>query len=562
MNLRRKYLFSAGLVLIGLACALALFYYRHMRALLIQEALHKSAVVLEEVEAIRGYVKEELRPVVRDLAGRDHFVIEAMSSTYVSLRIMKRFETKMDGIRFRRVSFNPLNPANMADAYEEEMFDWFEAHPDKRLWQGIVSKNGQEYFVSILPDYFEPGCLRCHGDPARAPRELVERYGTGHGYRFTPGELGGLDSIWISVSRSFALARRDSLAVFLVILVAVLTTLFVLHVSFDRLVLSRLTGIASLLLGDEDAEQRSDATLPAPLVRGDELERLRLSLKTLGRYVRIARKGADMAPDFVGGYVVGRPVAMGTLSWIYKGNKADRDTAVLLKLPLAARMDNPIYAACFRAEVRMMLEFNHENMVAALGQAGEGVVLEPVNGIDFESWLHMDGQWPNCLPIIGQICDLVASLHSFGIVHHDLRPALFLLEDKNRVRLFDLGYAHWRELPDILADSGLGPVGDYRYMAPELLRGERGDPRSDIYSIGMLLFLAITGRLPHAREQLLPNGWLERKKEIPPLRRFRPDVSGDLENVIDKALAWKPEKRYQWVEDLWEDLVACFPEDR
>ncbi len=559
MNLRRKYFFSAGLVLVILALVLALLYYRHMRSVLINEALDKSAVVLEEVEAIRGYVKDELRPVVSSLVGRDRFVIEAMSSTYVSLRIMERFGQKMDGIRFRRVSLNPLNPDNMADSYEEEMFDWFDEHPEKRLWQGIVNKDGQDFFVSILPDYFETGCLKCHGDPGQVPRELIKRYGTRHGYRFVAGELGGLDSIWISVARPLALARRDSLVVFVVILAAVLAALFVLHVFFDRLVLSRLTHISSLLLeDDEETGGPRKAALPSGTGRGDELERLRLSLKTLARYVRIARKGADLAPDFVGRYAVGRPMAMGTLSWLYKAVEAGGDSEVILKLPQAEIMDNPIYAACFRAEVKMMRAFKHENMVTCIGREGEGIVLDPVDGTDLAAWFQEQrGNWQPCLPVIGQICDLVASLHSFGIVHHDLRPALFFLEAKQKVRLFDLGYAHWRELPDLLASSGVGPIGDYRYMAPELLRGERGDPRSDIYSLGMLVYLAAAGTLPFAEEKTLPDAWLERKKELPPLRQLRPDISKNLENVLARALAWKPEKRYQWVEDFWHDLAAC-----
>jgi serine/threonine protein kinase len=197
-------------------------------------------------------------------------------------------------------------------------------------------------------------------------------------------------------------------------------------------------------------------------------------------------------------------------------------------------------------------------MVTCIGREGEGIVLDPVDGTDLAAWFQEQrGNWQPCLPVIGQICDLVASLHSFGIVHHDLRPALFFLEAKQKVRLFDLGYAHWRELPDLLASSGVGPIGDYRYMAPELLRGERGDPRSDIYSLGMLVYLAAAGTLPFAEEKTLPDAWLERKKELPPLRQLRPDISKNLENVLARALAWKPEKRYQWVEDFWHDLAAC-----
>lgn len=126
------------------------------------DAMTKSEVILREVEAIRFYIKQELRPKMFELHGSNTFIIEAMSKTYISTRIMARFAETMPDYLYRRASLNPHNPNNLADPFEEEMFTWFEEDSSRRFWQGIVKKNGSSYFVSMVPDYFTKSCIRCH----------------------------------------------------------------------------------------------------------------------------------------------------------------------------------------------------------------------------------------------------------------------------------------------------------------------------------------------------------------------------------------------------------------
>jgi len=157
-------------------------------------------------------------------------------------------------------------------------------------------------------------------------------------------------------------------------------------------------------------------------------------------------------------------------------------------------------------------------------------------------------------PIFTQLCDLLATLHWAGVVHHDLRPAVFLMTQDNILKLFDMGHAFQRDIPDVILSSGLGPQGDLRYMAPELIQGKRGDPRSDIYSLGVLLYLFVTGKLPFEKQNVSLSTWLGIKKIVPAPGSVNGDISQELENVIVKAMAWDLEDRYQWVEDFQEDL--------
>ena len=555
MNLRHKFFVWSGLILAGFSLLLSLLYYQHMKSILVQEALDKSEVILQEVEAIREYVKEVLRPKMRELHRDDTFILEAMSTTHVSLSIMKRFGRRMKGYVFRRVSLNPLNPDNMANGFEEEMFDWFEENPNSRLWQGIVRRDGKAFFVSMEPDYFESGCLRCHGDYHNAPKSLIEHYGTQGGFRFQEGELGGIDSVSIPVTGALARITRDSIIVFFVIFSSAMLALFLFNLLFGRLVITRLNRVSASLLQDNGLNGESgDATL---LDRGDvdELESLRLSLGTLTRYVKNARKGAGLQPDFLGPYTIGAPLAPGTLSWIYEGVDTRTEQPVSLKLGFEEVMINPLYAACFHAELKIMQSVIHENLLIPGRREGEALILEPFQGMDLEQWMSIQKETVKSLPLLlEQLCDLVATLHSGGVVLHDLRPGVFLITDDNVLKLFDMGHAFQRDIPDVILSSGLGPQGDLRYMAPELIQGRRGDPRSDIYSLGVMLHLLYTKTLPFRNKKASIKAWLNMKKEVQPPTAFHEKIPGDIENIIVKAMAWDMEERYQWVEDLWEDL--------
>jgi serine/threonine protein kinase len=117
-----------------------------------------------------------------------------------------------------------------------------------------------------------------------------------------------------------------------------------------------------------------------------------------------------------------------------------------------------------------------------------------------------------------------------------------------------MGLASSDRKPDPIAAAGLGPQGDLLYMAPELVQSRRGDPRSDIYAIGVLLYLATTGRLPFSKNKQSLQQWMRKKEKVTTPRNFRASLSLSLEKIILKALSHDLKQRYQWVEDLWEDL--------
>ncbi len=549
-NLKQRFfLWSAG-ILMGGGLLLSVLFYWNTRRLLMAEALTKSEVILREVEAIRSYVKEELRPRMYDLHGRDTFIIEAMSTTYISTTIMARFAESMPDYIYRRASLNPHNPRNLADPFEEEMFDWFEADATRRFWQGIVKKNGSSFFISMVPDYFSAACIRCHGKAEEAPEELIERYGTDGGFRFREGDLAGINSVAIPVSESLHEAWKGSLLIFGITISGSVVLLWLLNLLFQHLVIERLGAMLSLV-----SEKKKETPDPGP---GDELDLLNESLGSLRHYVRSARKGGGLQPNFIGGYVVTRPRTAGAMSWLYDGYAMESEEKISLKIGFDEVLQNPLYRSCLETELQLFETMVHPCLPQVRERVDEVLIFQEIPGRSLLSCLKR-GPLEDALllPFFDQLCDLTASFHAAGIVHHDLRPHILMLDERQRVCLIDMGLAATDQQEDPIAAAGLGPQGDLLYLAPEQIQGKRGDPRSDIYGIGVLLYQAATGCLPFSRKQRSAQRWLQYKEHIKTPASCRPDLSTSLEQVILKALSSDIRQRYQWVEDLWEDLKTA-----
>ncbi len=547
-NLKQRFFLWSSLILISGGLLLSLVAFWNTRRLLMAEAMDKSEVLLQEVEAIRSYVKEELRPKMVELHGKDTFIIEAMSTTYISTTIMDTFSRSMPNYIYRRASFNPLNPDNHADPFEEEMLDWFEEDTSRTFWQGVVRKNGESFFVSMVPDYFTSPCLRCHGKVEDAPQSLIDRYGNNNGFRFKAGDLAGINSVAIPVSASIRAAWQGSLVLFLITVPASLLLLWLLNVLFQRLVIERLGSMLSLM---QEKKKGTDAAQP-----GDELDALHASLGSLQQYVHSARKGSSLQPNFINGYVAGTPITAGAMSWLYNGfTTTENREEVAIKIGFDEALQNPLYRACFETELHLFETLSHSCLPDFRERIGDVVILDAIQGKSLSSLLRKGPLQDQLVrDIFPQLCDLVAHMHATGIVHHDLRPQILHVDENNKLTLLDMGLASNDQQPDPIAAAGLGPQGDLIYMAPEQIQGRRGDPRSDIYTLGVLLYLVNTGKLPFSSKQRSMQNWVQHKAKFVIQNENQDELSPKMIDIINKALSNSPEKRYQWVEDLREDF--------
>ena len=242
-SLQNKFMLGSAVIMLMCCLVAAIAIYYHQKKELEAQALARSELVMAGVEASRKYVREELRPRMYELMGEDHFVREAMSTSYVGRAVMDRFAPELPGVRYRRVALNARNPEYEANIIEQDMIDYFRKNPEAEEWQGIVDHDGYAHFQRFKPVVFESECLHCHGRPEDAPRELLEMYGSEHGFGRSPGEIAGVVSIDMPVQEALSQVKERAVSVFVVVFVALSLIFAAMGILFNRIVITSLRGL-------------------------------------------------------------------------------------------------------------------------------------------------------------------------------------------------------------------------------------------------------------------------------------------------------------------------------
>ncbi len=195
MSLQTKFLLGLAAILVFFSALASTTIYYFQKKSLEDEAYQKSELVMTVMAANRSYVREVLRPKMYSILGQDDFILEAMSSSYISRNVMERFNENLYDFTYRRVAVNARNPDYEADEREIEMIQFFTDNPATDEWQGIVEKDERRYFMRYRPVYAEQSCAHCHGKPEEAPKEVLEMYGNERGFYSTVGKEKSKTSI-------------------------------------------------------------------------------------------------------------------------------------------------------------------------------------------------------------------------------------------------------------------------------------------------------------------------------------------------------------------------------
>ena len=164
----------------------------------------QTAVALEFNLAIREYAAEKIRPVMAKLVGKDDFIPETMSTSFISRNIFEEARKRFPDLLVRFSSENPRNPINLANSDELRMIEYFRNNPEVEWQTEEIQIDGNRYLAHFTPKWMKQECLRCHGDPKDAPAELVKRYGAMASFHRTAGEVAGLDMVAVPVETANA----------------------------------------------------------------------------------------------------------------------------------------------------------------------------------------------------------------------------------------------------------------------------------------------------------------------------------------------------------------------
>lgn len=229
------------------------------------------------VEATRTYVKDVLRPKMYEILPEDHFVVEAMSTSFVGRDIMGRVHDRFRNFRYKRASKRPMNPMNQADELELEMIDKFNRDPNIREWSGILHRDGYSFYTRARAIYAEAECLRCHGDPGSAPPAIIERYGAQNsGYGYEVGEVVAADTVYIPVDFYFTQIKRQAWLTFFIGGAVLLLLITLFYTLFNYTVISELKGLITVFrrIGGKNTGTKENE--PQTL---DEIEQLKAAFQ-------------------------------------------------------------------------------------------------------------------------------------------------------------------------------------------------------------------------------------------------------------------------------------------
>jgi len=251
-------------------------------------------------------------------------------------------------------------------------------------------------------------------------------------------------------------------------------------------------------------------------------------------------------------------VARSGMSTLYRATDLRDGKSVAIKVPHEEMESDPVLVERFKRERDIGLELDHPGVVKTYDN-GPGsrlyMVMEWVEGRLLRTILNEERRLPidRAVGLTLQICDALDTMHKHGVVHRDLKPENVMVDDEDRVKLIDFGIAKKEDARRLTFVEVSKTLGTPDYISPEQVKGQRGDQRSDVYSLGAMLYEMLTGDPPYTGSNPLAV-MNERLLHDPrPVRELRKDVSPELEEILKRALAMEPRNRYQTASEMaWE----------
>jgi serine/threonine protein kinase len=263
--------------------------------------------------------------------------------------------------------------------------------------------------------------------------------------------------------------------------------------------------------------------------------------------------------DQVSHYRIEELVARSGMASIYRATDMRNGQPVAIKIPHPEMEADPVLFDRFRREIEIGEKLNHPGVMKVLDHGEPGqvyMVMEWVPGRLLRKVLIENPKMPEsrARAITIAICDALDYIHRNGVVHRDLKPENIMIDAEDRIKLIDFGIAGKTGARRLTFGKLSQIAGTPDYISPEQVKGKRGDGRSDIYSLGVILYEMVTGETPFpgANPFLIMNDRLV-NHPVPP-REINPAISPALQEVIYRAMEREPQDRYSTANEFAWDL--------
>ena len=263
----------------------------------------------------------------------------------------------------------------------------------------------------------------------------------------------------------------------------------------------------------------------------------------------------------LGRYELTAQIARGGMSDVFEARDRLLDRKVAVKILHERYAETDTFVARFRKEARAVANLSHPNIVSVYDWGEEDstyfMVMELIKGRSLRDILDSEGrlQHRRATEIAIEIAKALDAAHSNDIIHRDIKPGNVLLTTDGSVKVTDFGVARARSSTQGLTKAG-SVIGTATYFSPEQASGDLADERSDVYSLGIVLYEMLVGRPPFRGESAVSVAYQHVTSEVIPPSRINTDVPLELEDIVMKALEKDPQMRYKNAADMHHDMVV------
>lgn len=265
-------------------------------------------------------------------------------------------------------------------------------------------------------------------------------------------------------------------------------------------------------------------------------------------------------------YQIIRTIGEGGMANVYLAYDTILDRNVAVKILRGDLAEDEKFVRKFQREAISASSLTHPNIVE-MYDVGEDdgryfIVMEYVEGITLKSLIKRRGSLTlsEVIDIMLQLTSAIACAHDSYIIHRDIKPQNVLILDDGRVKITDFGIAMALNSNELTQTNSV--MGSVHYLPPEQANGTGATVKSDIYSLGILMYELVTGTLPFKGDSAVEIAIKQMKEPIPSIIEQNPNIPQSVENIILKASAKNPKNRYESAREMYDDLVTCLDESR